>query len=243
MISIARESIDADLTARLAERTSNLQADKADAKLARTRWSSARRERSDLRGYLTEMAPGVERCMYCGDNLGTDIDHFEPISRAPVKTFDWLNHLLACSFCNSNQKRSEYPCDEDGNGLLIDPTSEDPAVHLQLILPTGKYRALTVKGEATICVFGLNRGDLVRGRYNAFQSRGAVLCYAYMLVTQNREDESWRRLSALREEPHASVLNAMIHIMDKGGAEETLGSDVMNALQEPRIRRMLDITY
>jgi hypothetical protein len=28
------------------------------------------------------MAAGIMRCMYCGDNLGTDIDHFEPISGA-----------------------------------------------------------------------------------------------------------------------------------------------------------------
>lgn len=241
MISIARADIDADLAARLAGRTSQLQVDKADAELARRRWNSARRERSEIRAYLAKMAPGVERCMYCGDNLGTDIDHFEPISRTPIRTFDWPNHLLACSFCNSNQKRSEYPCDEAGNGLLIDPSSDDPSVHLQLILPTGKYRELTVAGKVTICVFGLNRGDLVRGRYNAFQSRGAVLCYAYMLVTQHREDESWRKLAALREEPHASVLNAMVQAMDKGGAEETLGRDVLNALRDPRIRRMLDI--
>ena len=60
------------------------------------------------------MAPGVQRCMYCLDSLGTDIDHFEPKSRRPLRTFCWHNHLLACSRCNSNYKREEYPCDGFG---------------------------------------------------------------------------------------------------------------------------------
>lgn len=55
-----------------------------------------------------------ERCMYCGDNQGTDVDHFEPLSLAPLRTFDWPNHLLACSLCNSHYKRHLFPCDEDG---------------------------------------------------------------------------------------------------------------------------------
>lgn len=50
-----------------------------------------------LDSVLRQMAPGLERCMYCGDNQGTDIDHFEPLARNPLRTFDWLNHLLACS--------------------------------------------------------------------------------------------------------------------------------------------------
>jgi len=185
------------------------------------------------------MAPGIYRCMYCGDNLGTDIDHFEPISRAPLRTFDWSNHLLACSYCNSNQKRAEYPCDTAGESLLIDPVSEDPALHLGLILSTGRYEFLTEKGRATIEVFGLNRVDLVRGRASAFHIRRAVLNQARSYITQERLEEASACLQALTEQPHASVLFAMLSVLDLPGADIVLGRDVVAALSDPLIMSLL----
>src|SRR6266702_3995588 len=162
VIPIARVAIDGELAARLDERTTNLLTSGADPYEAREMWKSARRERRGVRKSLSIMAPGIERCMYCGDNLGTDIDHFEPINRAPARTFDWPNHLLACSFCNSNQKRGSYPLDDlTGESLLINPTSVDPNDHIILILNTGEYRELTLRGLKTIEVFGLNRTDLI----------------------------------------------------------------------------------
>lgn len=241
MISIFRDQLDATLAGKLDQLTMVLQDDGADTATARGRWNSARTERAGVKGHLARMALGIERCMYCGDNLGTDIDHFEPISRAPLKTFDWLNHLLACSFCNSNQKRSKYPCDENGRRLLIDPTSEDPLEHMQLILRTGQYRELTHRGEVTISVFGLNRSDLVRGRYDAFMTRGAVLCYARTLLMQDREEEGHKRLAAMKDEPHASVLHAMTAILQAGGAETVLGHDVFTALNDSKIRDILGL--
>lgn len=239
MISIARADLRAELAARLEELSAQLRMDGADANRARTRWNSARNERSGIRANLARMALGIERCMYCGDSIGSDIDHFEPISRAPLRTFDWLNHLLACRYCN-NRKRSDYPCDATGTGLLINPTSEDPSEHIQLILATGRYRELTLKGKVTIDIFGLNRGDLVQGRCAAFMTRGAVLCYARLLMEQNREDEGRQRLAAMREEPHASVLHAMVNVMDMNGAEDVLGRDVLCALKDPKIRKLLN---
>ncbi|MFD1364783.1 HNH endonuclease family protein [Actinoplanes sichuanensis] len=120
------------------------------------------------------MAPGAERCMYCGDNQGTDIDHHEPMARDPLRTFDWLNHLLACSHCNSHHKRDRFPVDEHGRPLLIDPSVEDPFDHLLLSLSVGEYRALTEKGVQSIEVFGLNRPILARGRQQTFDV--VVMC-------------------------------------------------------------------
>lgn len=34
-----------------------------------------------LSALLREMAPGLEQCMYCGEDEGTGIDHFEPLAR------------------------------------------------------------------------------------------------------------------------------------------------------------------
>jgi hypothetical protein len=233
MIPIARVQLDAELAKRLNDRTFQLKANNADSSRARTVWRSSDAERRRVRTYLEKMAPGIQRCMYCGDNLGTDIDHFEPISSAPMRTFEWLNHLLACSFCNSNQKRNSYPRDASGMTLLIDPTSEDPSRHLSLILSNGEYRALTLQGQTSIDVFGLNRSDLTRGRAGAFHTRRATLCHAKTLLDADRRDEAIQCLSALVEEPHASVLHAMIQSMHMPGAIDLLGADVIAALEEP----------
>jgi hypothetical protein len=239
MIPITRVQLDDELVTRLDNRTAKLKADNADSSQARSAWRSADTERHGVRTCLEMMAPGIQRCMYCGDNLGTDIDHFEPISSAPVRTFEWLNHLLACSFCNSNQKRQLYPRDPSGKTLLIDPTFEDPSRHMALILSNGEYRALTPEGKASIDVFGLNRADLTRGRAGAFHTRRATLCRAKTLFDEGRGDEAIQCLRALAEEPHASVLHAMIQLIHMPGAVDLLGADAIAALEEPMFVTLL----
>jgi hypothetical protein len=233
VIPIRRVSLDEELAGRLQARTAQLRTSNADTAAARAAWRSARTEKQGIRNHLARMAPGVQRCMYCGDSLGTDIDHFEPIRESPAGTFAWLNHLLACSYCNSNAKRDQFPRDGDGGPLLIDPTQQDPAAHLRLILRTGTYRALTPRGVESIRVFGLNRPDLTRGREVAFATRAAVLCRADDLLGGGREQEAIRYLRALAEEPHASVLQEMLRTATLPGAAEVLGPDVLAALRNP----------
>ncbi|MFI5838855.1 HNH endonuclease [Catenuloplanes sp. NPDC051500] len=168
---------------------------------------------------LCSMAPGRERCMYCGDNHGTDVDHFEPVARNPLRTFDWLNHLLACSNCNSHQKRDRFPCDADGRPLLIDPTAEDPADHLFLSLSVGEYKALSDKGARTIEVCDLNRALLARGR---MQARRVVA----MALRGWRDDRDAgdaagmaEKVLTIREQPFADVCQAMLRQATAPGAD------------------------
>ncbi|CAN5922072.1 HNH endonuclease [soil metagenome] len=119
----------------------------------------------DVRVKLQTMAPGRARCMYCEDSLGTDIDHFRPKSVYSGLAFAWSNYLLACSHCNSNEKRAEFPLDPSGSALLIDPASEDPVVHLVLVPETGRLEPVSPRGSESERVFGLNRRDeLTAGR-------------------------------------------------------------------------------
>ena len=119
----------------------------------------------DVRTKLTRMASGRARCMYCEDNLGTDIDHFHPKSAYSRQAFVWNNYLVACSHCNSNEKRAEFPLDPSGSALLIDPTADDPVTHLVLVPETGRLEPVTARGTETERVFGLNRRDeLTAGR-------------------------------------------------------------------------------
>lgn len=166
MIPIQRSAPPAEVVADLRRRTERLVATEADGEAARKEWANGAETKQRVRDLLGEMAPGRTRCMYCLDNVGTDIDHFEPLTRAPLRAFDWPNHLLACARCNSKYKRELFPCDEDtGEPLLIDPTAQDPSVDLQLRPEVGEYATVTPRGEQTARLFQLNgRQELIEGR-------------------------------------------------------------------------------
>ena len=179
---------------------------------------------------------GIKRCMYCGDNQGDAIDHFEPIAQAPLRTFDWHNHFLACSHCNSHQKRDLFPRAANGTPLLIDPTAEDPYEHLRLLLSIGEYEALSEQGEATIKVFGLNRTVLTRGRAVAFITMRSLLRDRQRLVQEGNPTEAAEITESLRFQPFADVLSAMLRYRHLPGAAVVLGGpDVLEALDDPEL--------
>lgn len=66
-------------------------------------WTQARKTKTidkRLLPILVDMAGNRERCMFCNDSRGTDIEHFWPKQRFPKKSFAWENMLLACAGCN-----------------------------------------------------------------------------------------------------------------------------------------------
>ncbi len=206
-------------------------------KRARDLWNRSRQPRRGLREALNRMAPGHQRCMYCGDSEGTSVDHFEPIARNPLRTFDWLNHLLACSHCNSSQKGSLFPIDEAGEPLLIDPTIEDPFDHLVLSLSVGEYRPRTRKGTETISVLGLNRAVLVSGRQHA----RAVIGQALRLWFAGDRDERIRQIRTIRMQPLADVYQAMIRYAASPNATTLFATepDLLEILRDPELRTTL----
>lgn len=194
-----------------------------------------------LKSTLAEMAPGLERCMYCGDSQGTDIDHFEPVRDNPLRTFDWNNHLLACSLCNSHLKRDLFPLADDGTPMLIDPSSEDPATHLHLSLAVGQYLDLTDRGDATIKVFGLNRKILVQGRRNAYRITPLLLNEWRAAFEKGDVEEAAACAATIWEQPMADVVHAMFHQAVAPGAEDifTDESETLALLRDPVIRTAL----
>ncbi len=235
MIYIRRASLPVPLADQLNLLTGVLVAHGAQARQhARDLWNRSRDPRRELRETLNRMAPGHQRCMYCGDSEGTSVDHFEPISRNPVRTFDWLNHLLACSFCNSSQKGSRFPVDETGQPLLIDPTVDDPFDHLVLSLSVGEYRPRTRKGTETISVLGLNRAVLVAGRQHA----RAVVGQALRQWFAGGPAERSRQAHTIRMQPLADVYQAMIRYAVAPGAADLFAAepDLLEILRHPDLR-------
>ncbi|MFF9566564.1 HNH endonuclease [Streptomyces sp. NPDC014685] len=218
MIRLERADLPPDTTAHLRTYTRQIEKTAESGRKAKAAelWSHTtvrRHVRDGLLATLADMAPGHQRCMYCGDSQGTDIDHFEPKSLAPTRTFEWLNHLLACAYCNSNQKRNAFPrSEEDGSPLLVDPTLEDPLDHLRLVLPLCTYKGLTPQGEACIDVFGLNsRGVLVDGRRTAYETAKQSIELWRIATDRGQHDRAAKVVRVAWDRPLADVLAGMFH--------------------------------
>jgi uncharacterized protein (TIGR02646 family) len=149
-------------------------------------WDAAR----DRKGFtpvhqaLRRMAGGAERCMYCEDSLGSDVDHFWPKKGRPElgypgypeRAFRWDNLLLSCTPCG-RAKGVRFPLDDQGRPLLVDPTAEDPLAHFDFVPATGELVAAwapdgtrSTKGSRTIEVLQdvLNRQAVARRRRDAY---------------------------------------------------------------------------
>ncbi|MGW4890996.1 HNH endonuclease [Kitasatospora sp. NPDC004240] len=244
MIRIKRLPLPEPPRSRMADCTCNIALAEKPETEARRLWKHTTvrtHVHARLRELLSEMAAGRERCMYCGDNQGTDIDHFEPIDRHPLRAFDWTNHVLACSLCNSHLKGTGFPLGDDGSPLLIDPTAEDPAPHLRLVLAVGQYYPLTPRGQATIDLFHLNRAILAKGRVSAYRVTKA--CIAQWTTATVRGDhvtaEMWAR--TIQEQPIADVVQAMLHQALEPAAEIFFENDseLLLQLKEPGLRAAL----
>lgn len=142
-------------------------------------WKTARRTKplKAVLATLKTMTGRRERCMYCSDSHGTDIEHFWPKSAYPERLFHWPNLLLVCTACG-RIKGSRFPL-RDGVPLLIDPTAEEPWLFLDFDPATGnlvpRFDLLTgqwnSKGEETVRLLELDRREALATGYQATYRR------------------------------------------------------------------------
>ncbi len=142
-------------------------------------WKSARQTatlKTVLRA-LQAMMGARERCMYCVDSHGSDIDHFWPKVRYPAKAFEWRNMMLCCTECG-RLKGDRFPL-KGGEPLLVDPTQEDPWLHIDFDPDTGNLTprfdlasgASSEKGECTVAVLQLDRREGLAEGYRRSYAR------------------------------------------------------------------------
>ena len=191
---------------------------------------------------LEEMASGRSRCMYCEDSHGTDIDHFRPKADYPQSTFEWRNYLLACSHCNSNLKRNEFPVDAEGAPLLLDPSTDEPADHLSFSPSTGEFVPIGPKGPESIRVFGLN--DHTSPRRLPTGRRQALIVLVALLQAYDREvDTNPAKASEIRatvkEHPFSAVLHWLVRIAQASTGPDVLGADVVALVNSHHVDRWL----
>jgi len=136
-------------------------------------WNRARRNKplAEAATVLRAMAGNRERCMYCGDSHGTDIEHFWPKTPYPEHMFRWTNMLLCCAECG-RIKGTQFPLG-DGVPVLIDPATDNPWEFLDFDPQTGNIVArydpereqYSLKGNQTVEVLRLDRREAMANGY------------------------------------------------------------------------------
>ena len=136
-------------------------------------WKSARQAEAmaEVIATLKRMMGERERCMYCLDSHGSDIEHFRPKAAYPKRMFRWRNLLLCCTECG-RFKGNQFPL-QGKRPLLIDPSKEEPWRHLDFDPDTGNLsarfdlqaNAYNPKGEKTIEILQLDRREALAVGY------------------------------------------------------------------------------
>jgi uncharacterized protein (TIGR02646 family) len=150
-------------------------------------WKAARQKKAlqSVLLVLREMAGARERCMYCVDSHGTDIEHFRPKTHYPGDVFKWSNLLLCCTECG-RLKGAQFPLAKNGRSLLIDPSVEDPWRHIDFDSQTGNLIArfdlrkddYSIKGNQTVAVLRLDRREALSNGYLITFRRLSVIVQA-----------------------------------------------------------------
>ncbi len=176
---------------------------------------------------LSAMASGLERCMYCEDSHGCDVEHFRPKARHPQHAFVWENLLFVCTECNRQKNDTFDP-------LVIDPTKDDPLDHVVLSPTTGKYVAATgsTRGAITLRAIPRLASDqaLVQGRRNAWMKLHVMLGRYAAHQTAGRQEEADMIRQIVVDEPFSAVFAALLRASTRPGASDLLGPDLSDLL-------------
>ena len=154
-------------------------------------WKAARQTKplKAALGVLQTMTGHRQRCMYCGDSHGTDMEHFWPKKQQPERMFRWPNLLLCCTECG-RFKGEQFPL-EHGTPLLVDPTADDPWLFLDFDPATGNIvprfdpvaNDWTLKGTKTVEALHLDCREALAASYQKTHRRLITLVEAALLQT------------------------------------------------------------
>jgi uncharacterized protein (TIGR02646 family) len=179
-------------------------------------WRNARQTRSLEAVFFTlqRMMGNRQRCMYCLDSHGTDIEHFWPKKPFPERMFVWPNLLLCCAECG-RFKGDEFPRVHD-QPLLVDPTAEDPWLHLDFDPLTGNIVAkfqpgrddYSQKGSKTVEILHLDRREALAVGY---QKTFRQLAHLVSDALSQPDPEPDVLIASLREADEHGLLGWCFH--------------------------------
>lgn len=189
MRRVIRETLAADVQENLKQRQAEADRKRREGTLqVNDEWQNAR-QNAALRSVLVtlkRMMGEHERCMYCLDSHGTDVEHFWPKTPYPERLFLWPNLLLCCAECG-RLKGDRFPLAE-GQPLLIDPTTEEPWLYLDFDPTTGNVVARfdvdandwSPQGLKTVEVLQLDRREALAVGYRRTFRRLSAIVQRYL---------------------------------------------------------------
>jgi uncharacterized protein (TIGR02646 family) len=189
MRRVIRESLDVNVQENLQQRQAEADRKRREGTLqVHDEWQNAR-QNAALRSVLVtlkRMMGERERCMYCLDSHGTDIEHFWPKTPYPERLFLWPNLLLCCAECG-RLKGDRFPLAE-GQPLLIDPTAQEPWLYLDFDPTTGNVVARfdvdannwSPQGLKTVEVLQLDRREALAVGYRRTFRRLSAIVQRYL---------------------------------------------------------------
>src|SRR5262249_18195858 len=148
-------------------------------------------------------------------------------------------YLWSCSICNSNYKGEQFPLDPNGSPLLVDPTRDDPRVHLSFTPHDGRLVGRTSKGNKTIEVLGFDRRrNLDRTRSAAWRAVQTPLLAHEAACAKGDSTQAIEAQRDLCCHPHASLLSVLIELLESPGGATFVDPRCAAVIQNhPEIRR------
>jgi len=185
MRRVARRALPAPTQLALDRRQQTADQKRASGTLTvQSEWDGARKTKAlkTVLKTLKEMAGERERCMYCGDSHGTDIEHFWPKTPYPERMFGWPNMLLCCTECG-RFKGNLFPLDAGGLPLLVDPSAHSPWDFLDFNPDTCTFVARfdlatgapSLRGAKTVELLQLDRREALEAGYRKTHRRVLAL--------------------------------------------------------------------
>lgn len=168
-------------------------------------WKLARKRRlidQEILPVLKRMSGVPQRCMYCSDSHGTDIEHFWPKATYPERMFVWGNLLLCCTPCGRH-KGNRFPL-EAGKPMLIDPTIHDPWDFLDFDPATGnltprfsiELNGWEPKGDETVKILCLDQREAVAAGYQRTYQRLSLIMERFLADRRDGDSLIERLLEA-----------------------------------------------
>jgi uncharacterized protein (TIGR02646 family) len=145
-----------------------------------------------------------DKCCFCESKVSHvafgDVEHFRPKAgfrggpgealTAPGYywlAYEWTNLLYACEVCNRRHKGNLFPLAPNGVRartpsdnlasevpLFVDPTAQDPSLHIGFRQEYAYAIKGSASGEATIAALELNRPELAERRWDLLRVLGRL---------------------------------------------------------------------
>jgi len=243
-----RQALEPSVEAYLLKKQAEVNGHASPGDEAERLWKQSRNTRAfgEIITSLKQMNGHTAYCMYCDTNEAKEIDHFHPKAHYTHWAFEWQNYFLSCGVCN-RQKLDQFPVDDHGRHLLIDPVTEDPHPELPYALVLGSYREndATLRGKACIDVFGLNRDHLITTRQREYRN---LKCKLEKFLLAERAGEliyAQELLIDILFPPLVGLLQELIYVYSR--SSDSLDPPIQSALSrlqthtDPRVRRLFSV--